>query len=61
MTDEEWTAFLQRGQDAKGEVLGKLADARQLLSTMSSGISAELNATGRQFTALDRSLAGIKQ
>ncbi len=61
MTDEEWTAFLKRGEDAKGEVLGKLSNARQLLSAVSSGIGAELNAVGRQLTAIDRSLARMKQ
>lgn len=61
MSDEDWTALLKRGEEAKGEILGKLVDARKLLSAMTSGIGAELNAVGGQLTAIDRSLAGMKQ
>jgi hypothetical protein len=58
-TDEAWEAFLNRGEDAKNEVQGKLTDAVGALSAMTAGIDVELRSLDKQLTGIDRSLARL--
>lgn len=57
--DDQWTAFLQRGEDAKIEVYPALREARSALTAFHSSLQNEDTAIGQQLKQLDRSLVKL--